>query len=265
MSLSDPHKILDEQLNKHYPNALILKKPIGQFKKRPFGVKVLTQFLWFFQTLMIIYKSKRQQVIFREFDNFSILYVIFIYGKDLTFNVNHNLCSRLGRLTCYSLSLRFNVLMYDCPNDLKRRFPYLISKRSLVNPKKIPKLRTKRMMILVGNRKEQFSQLHLNINQITSAAVNSGFEDVLIVGSLVPEGVYLSKEDFLRELNSRLVINLVSYKDRHSGTVWTLIENTCNFFQKTSNVAKKQVENKENAALFKNFDELVDLIRSYKC
>ena len=106
--------------------------------------------------------------------------------------------------------------------------------------------------------------MHLNINQIKSVAVNSGFEDVLIVGSLVPEGVYLSKE-FMSELNSRLVINLVSYKDRHSGTVWTLIENTCNFFQKYSNVAKKQVENKENAALFKNFDEWVDLISYYKC
>ena len=72
--------------------------------------------------------------------------------------------------------------MYDCPNDLKRRFPYLISKRSLVNPKNLPKLRTKRMMILVGIiEKEQFSDMHLNINQIKSVAVNSGFEDVLIV------------------------------------------------------------------------------------
>ena len=46
MSLSDPHKILDDQIKNYYPNAY-LKKPIGQFKKRPFGIKILTQFLWF--------------------------------------------------------------------------------------------------------------------------------------------------------------------------------------------------------------------------
>lgn len=259
MNKFGPHDILDEQLFRLFPRHELMKKENKDFEQKIFILVLFSQLIWNIKCFIKIKNAKNAKFIFREFDKFSIIHLLFS-RPELIFNVNHNLQGALNKFVCSLLASKHSIVMLDAPQEMKNRFKYLKSLPSPIQAAHPQFNLTPNVLIIVGNRLEQRTPIHDKVDEIVKLLKNRGYTNITIAGKLNQSGMHVSQERFEELVSNSLTINLVSYTDRHSGTIWFLKHRSPRFLQWYSNVASEQVKNADNATIFFNYQELLNLL-----
>ena len=260
-NLSSPHDVLNGILEKSLPDAVLVKKPPQMFSIGQNKILALCdQILFFCRAFFKLTKEPNESFVFREFDNFAILYLLLPPRKgEVFFNVNHNFSKLSGRFVSRLIEWRYRLLFVDAPTSMLENWSKLVRVENHIVPAHHV-WNGKDICLIVGNRQDQTSEFGSEtIEKFIRRAEHSGFR-VTVVGKNHPKGVWLSDEDYEKLVSISLCICLACYQNRHAGTIWYLKEKAPLVGFKNTNVAAQQLKGRDQVFPISDSEDLLGLL-----
>lgn len=251
-----PHDVLNDIIARNLTKYRLVAKPAEMFARTSKSAALIKQLNFVLVNLWASLKSPNDKKVFREFDNFSLLFML-LPPRDLIFNVNHNLTTKFGRIVTKLLSTRFRILFIDPSPDLIARYPYLMKASSGFTGATGVRWQGRDVLLICGNRNDQKSLSDEQLVALTDRLRVGGFA-VQVVGRNHPQGVRLSDEEYMRAARRSACICTSTYTDRHAGTLWYLVERAPILLYRWTNVAEEQVKGHSLSIPFTSIEEVID-------
>jgi len=263
---SAPHDILDELLSVEFPNYIIIKKPAIYFSESARKeVKLKAYFFQLrhvFRSAVELIKNSRRSYIFREYDNFALLYMLMPLKLDLAFVVNHNLNSAIGSIVTRIMTLRYTIVFVDPGLETIDKFPFLYSifSEDSIEATRLKKWNGKSVLLICGSKRDQRNFSHGQLEKLKQDLDVMGFE-ILAVGNNIPGGCYLPSDKFLNEVKKSLVICTSAYRGyRNSGTLWFLKVYAPVIFVNKTDCGNRQLIGHPDWRAYGSINQLIELL-----
>lgn len=270
IDVTTPHDVLNHIISARLPNRTMLSKPESYFsdkcRKEGRARAHIGQIMHMFQCFLDIFRKPCAEFVFREYDGFSLFYILIPFKVSLMFNVNHNLKNAVGRMLTRILSLRFQIIFIDPGYETLRRFKYIIPVYTfgLFEPHESSKWDRKSILLICGSKKDQANYSKGDLEQLNSALSSLGYE-VTAVGTNHPDGKFLSWDNYLRCSSRSLVICTSAYKQfRNSGTLWFIKQNSPMILVNASDCGFEQLKGHPCVHEFQDLSEIIDIVDKIK-
>lgn len=248
----NPHLVIERVFPyEKFPGFELWKCDADLFEKTNYSKRLFQSMAWFFSCFSRLFCVSGRQIIFREFNVFSLILVLLPTKNSLAFIINHNMSDRKNIIISKLMLIRYELIMLDGSDQMKLRYPEITYVTAILSPeKKLPL--EKSIIIFVGNRLEQMDYSFEEIRNFISALSEKGFRCLTCGSNYGYNYMPQNKLDKMLPFSHAVVLFSDGYRNRNSGTVWTIVE-------------KCPVVCVKNNSVFYTQAEVADVRIGYQC